>query len=171
MTKNDLLVTEYAPYYEAYIQKTEGLSAKSGLIENSERILSFLNSIPVEKQNFRYADGKWSIKEVIQHIIDTERVFSYRALCISRDDKTPMPNYDQDRYVENSQVEQRTIEELIKEYQSVRLSTISLFDSFDDKAMLRTGIAAGNNISVRAIIFILMGHEIHHCEILKARYL
>jgi len=171
MTKNDLKTDEYHDYYSDFIEKTEGLDLSSGLVKSRDKIIDFYNSIPESKAGFRYGKGKWSVKEIIQHHTDTERVFSYRALCISRGDKTPLPNYDHDAYVENCDVQNRSIKELIEEYKSVRSATIALFESFDLDALMHKGIAGGHYISVRAIAFILMGHEIHHCEVLRERYL
>jgi len=171
MDKNDLSLDEYSPYYKMYIESTEGLTIPSGLIESRDKTISFYNSIPLDKIHFRYAADKWNVKEVLQHINDTERVFCYRALCISRNDKTPLPNYDQDAYIENCDLSTQTIENLIKEYKAIRASTLSLFNSLTTKELIRTGVASGNTISVRAIAFILMGHEIHHCNILNDRYL
>ena len=114
---------------------------------------------------------KWTIKEIIQHIIDTERIFTYRALCIARKDKSLFPGYDQDDYAVNSEANNRSMISLMNEYKSVRLSSIILFESFSSEMLKRIGIASNSNLSPRAVAFITIGHENHHCEIIKERYL
>ena len=171
MTTDDLKDNEYDDYYKPYLLKASGFNLKSGLELNAKEISYFFENLSEDKANYRYAEGKWTVKEVFQHIIDTERVFSYRALRVSRNDKTALPGFDHDLYVENCNVEERTLKDLIREYQALRQSTICLFNSFTEKLLLRSGIASDSNISVRAIGFILMGHELHHCQILRERYL
>lgn len=171
MTKGDLAEKEYHPYYLPYIQKAEQLNLKEGLKINGDKTISFLEEISEEKLWFRYEMGKWTIKQIIQHLIDTERVFSYRALCISRNDKTPLPGFDQDLYVDNSEVNDKSIDDLMNDYKALRLSTILLFESFSENALLRIGTVSGNGLSVRAIGFIIIGHENHHCHIIRERYL
>lgn len=171
MTVNDLHAGEYNPYYETYLKKTNDVTLIEGLQNNMDAILSFLKSIPEGKLNFQYEIGKWTIKEMLLHIIDTERIFAYRALRIAREDKTFLPGFDQDAYVLPSKANSRSMQSLLDEYKTVRLSSIALFDSFDDKMLLQKGTASDSPISVRAIGFILIGHENHHCEIIKKRYL
>ena len=171
MTKNDLNASEYNPYYGTYIEKTGNLSLKDGLITSGEKTLSFLNSLPKDKLEFRYAEGKWTIKEIILHLMDAERVFSYRALRIARHDKTPLPGFEQDDYIVPSQANKRSLDDLINEYKAIRLSTVALFNSFSDDMLVQLGTASNSPVSVRAIGFIIMGHEIHHCEVIKERYL
>ena len=171
MTKNDLNASEYNPYYGTYIDKTGNLSLKDGLITSGEKTLSFLNSLPKDKLEFRYAEGKWTIKEIILHLMDAERVFSYRALRIARHDKTPLPGFEQDDYIVPSQANKRSLDDLINEYKAIRLSTVALFNSFSDDMLVQLGTASNSPVSVRAIGFIIMGHEIHHCEVIKERYL
>lgn len=171
MTKNDLNASEYNPYYGTYIDKTGNLSLKDGLITSGEKTLSFLNSLPKDKLEFRYAEGKWTIKEIILHLMDAERVFSYRALRIARHDKTPLPGFEQDDYIVPSQANKRSLDDLINEYKAIRLSTVALFNSFSNDMLVQLGTASNSPVSVRAIGFIIMGHEIHHCEVIKERYL
>jgi hypothetical protein len=171
MTKEDLSVGEYNPYYEQYIKKAGDVTISKGLKDNGDAIIAFLESISEEKLEFRYAEGKWTIKEIIQHLIDTERVFTYRALCIARKDKTLFPGYDQDEYAVNSEANNRTIHSLMNEYKAVRLATIILFESFSVDMLKRVGIASNSNLSPRAVAFITIGHENHHCEIIKERYI
>ncbi len=171
MTKDDLKNDEYSPYYKPYIQKTEGLNLKEGLKINGDKTIAFFESVPEDKLTYRYEVDKWTVKEIIQHIIDTERIFAYRALCIARKDKTLLPGFDQDLYVENCEVNHRSIHDLTNEYKAVRLATIMMFNSFNEQALLQNGNASNNNLSVRAVGFIIMGHESHHCEIITERYL
>jgi uncharacterized damage-inducible protein DinB len=171
MTSKDLKVDEYNSYYQSYLSKTNDVTLKDGLLNNSEAILIFLNNIPEDKHEYRYAEGKWTIKEMLLHIIDTERIFSYRALRIARQDTTPMPGYNQDAYVPPSKANERTFQSLINEYQAVRQSTIMLFNSFSEEMLLQIGTASDFPISVRALGFILIGHENHHSEIIRERYL
>jgi uncharacterized damage-inducible protein DinB len=170
MTKDDLKPSEFNPYYGTYIKKTSGLSLDS-LKSSGEKTISFFKSIPSDKLQYRYADGKWTIKEVIQHLMDAERIFTYRALRIARKDQIPLPGFEQDDYVLPSQANKRSIEDLIVEFKAIKAATVTLFDSFSDEMLMELGIASNNPVSVRAIGFIIMGHEIHHCDVISERYL
>ncbi|MFD2917742.1 DinB family protein [Psychroserpens luteus] len=171
MTKEDLAIDEYNPYYQQYIQKAGDATISEGLKENGDATIAFLESIPEEKLEYRYEEGKWTIKEIIQHLIDTERVFTYRALCIARKDKTLFPGYDQDEYAVNCEANNRSMYSLMNEYKTVRLASIILFESFSSEMLKQIGIASNSNLSPRAVVFITIGHENHHCEIIKERYL
>jgi uncharacterized damage-inducible protein DinB len=171
MTTNDLSIKEYNPFYQTYINKAQNINLKSGLLENFKQVYAFLNTIPENKLEYRYADGKWTIKEVIQHLIDAERIFSYRALRIARQDQTPLSGFEENEYVPASFANDRSIAELLGDYKAVRQSTISLFDSFTDVMLLEIGTASNSSISVRALGFITIGHENHHCLLIKERYL
>ena len=171
MNRLDLNSGEYNPYYGTYISKTGDLTLKDGLRISGEKTISFLEQIPKDKLEFRYADGKWTVKEVIQHLMDTERIFAYRALRVARKDKTPLPGFEQDDYIQPSHANKRSLEELINEFKAIKMSTCTLFDSFSEEMLLALGTASNNPISVRAIGFIIMGHEIHHCGVIKERYL
>lgn len=171
MTKNNLTKEEYNPYYETYISKAGSLPINEGFKANADIIVEFLTAIPKEKLEFRYAEGKWTIKEILQHIIDTERIFTYRALCIARRDKTSFPGYEQDDYVATCNANDRTMQQLIADYKSVRLATMHLFESFSEDMLTQIGIASDSRLSPRAVAHILLGHENHHCEIIKERYL
>lgn len=171
MTKDDLKPGEFNPYYGAYIQKTAGLSLRDDLKSSGEQTISFLKGISFDKLEYRYAQGKWNIKEIIQHLMDAERIFAYRSLRIARKDQTPLPGFEQNDYILPSQASNRSLEELINEFKAIKLATVSLFDSFSDNMLMSLGTASNSPISVRAIGFIIMGHEIHHCEVIKERYL
>lgn len=171
MTKDDLKAGEFNPYYGNYIKKTDKLTLKKGIKQSGDTTISFLQSIPKDKLDYSYAEGKWTLKEVIQHIMDTERVFAYRALRIARKDQTPLPGFDQDNYIKPSEANKRTIEDLIHEFKAIKMATVTLFDSFSEDMLMALGTASNNPVSVRAIGFIIMGHEIHHCDVIKERYL
>ncbi|MFT5243480.1 MAG: DNA-dependent RNA polymerase auxiliary subunit epsilon [Psychroserpens sp.] len=171
MTKEGLSVNEYNSYYEQYIKKAGDVTVTEGLKDNGDVTIAFLESISEEKLEFRYEEGKWTVKEIIQHLIDTERVFAYRALCIAREDKTLFPGYDQDEYAVSSQANNRSMYDLMNEYKAVRLASIILFESFSTEMLKRIGIASNSNLSPRAVAFITIGHENHHCEIIRERYL
>jgi uncharacterized damage-inducible protein DinB len=131
----------------------------------------FLKSIPSELLQHRYAPSKWSVAEVLVHILDTERVFQYRALRFGRGDGTPLPGFDQDAYVPESFSENRTIEDLVQEYQAIRESSLLLFKTFPEDRLMFRGTASGQGISLAALGFIICGHQKHHRNILRERYL
>lgn len=162
---------EYNPYYKVYIDKASDLDIVVGLKSNFDSALNFYSELPYEKHGYAYAKDKWTIKDILLHIIDSERVFSYRALRIARGDKTPLAGFEQDGYVASGKAKNRSLEDLLKEYKGVRLATILLFQSFDSKAILRMGEASGFPISVRALGYIITGHENHHIQVIKDRYL
>lgn len=164
---------EFAPYYKNYIQPfaTNGKSILENLLETQREFDSFLRKQPKEKHNYSYADGKWTVKEVIQHVLDTERVFCFRALSFARGEQQALPSFDQDSFVVNSFAQKRDYYHLLNEMQTLRESSAQLFHWFDDLALLNIGTAAGNPMSVRAIGFLLSGHQMHHLTILKELYL
>lgn len=164
---------EYAPYFGLYINPIEQkgfslLEALENVQKDFERALSYL---PIEKHNYAYDDGKWTVKEVIQHIIDTERVFCYRALSIARNDTTELPGFNQDTFVAFDNSFDRPYADLLEEMKVVRQSSVLLFKSFTKEALERIGIASKNKISVRAIGLVLSGHQLHHLKIIQERYL
>jgi len=163
--------TEYAPYYEKYVSRVPDGDIVANLGRQLEETLALINSIPEARGSFRYAEGKWSIKELIGHVIDSERVFAYRALRFARGDKTPLSGFEQDDFVRGADFDKRTLNDLADEYQHVRRSTISLFASLDESAWDRRGAANNNEVSVRGLAFIMAGHERHHIDILKTHYL
>lgn len=171
MTVNQLEVNEYNGYFQTYINKVGSHCLSEGLKKNGEAVVAFFNSIPEAKFNYKYSDDKWTVKEVLLHIIDTERIFAYRALRILRQDKTPLAGYEQDDYVKYYNCLNRTMSSLIKEYQSVRSATQTLFDSCDEDMLKNMGVASNSPVSARAIGFIIIGHENHHIDVLKERYL
>lgn len=162
---------EYAPYYGKYISLVPEGSIVSILGEQLNDTLSLLRSIPEAQSDKRYAPEKWSIKELVGHVSDTERIFGYRALRFARNDKTPLSGFDQDEYVRNAAFDKRQLNELAVEFEYTRRLNISLFQHLDSKAWQRTGIANDSEASVRALAFIIAGHELHHMKILRTLYL
>lgn len=163
--------TDYGDYYKNYISLVEEDDLVLALSASVLRSEEFWNSIPEEKGNYRYAEGKWSIKELLQHIIDTERIFSYRALAFARGEKTALPGYDENHYADNCLADSRPLHDMVEELALVRKSTIMLFKSFDESVLDNIGKASGSNLSVRAAGFIIVGHEIHHMNVVRERYL
>lgn len=171
MNSNQLPENEYAGYFSTYIKRVENAILQEELEICLHEFIRFVQNIPLDKFDYRYANGKWTIKEIIQHIIDTERIFAYRALRISRNDKTPLPGFDENNYVDNSNGNLRSIQDLLTEMAVVRQATLSLFKSFSEDQLLIIGTASENQISVRAIGFIIIGHQKHHQIIFEERYL
>jgi hypothetical protein len=163
---------EYAPYAIQYI----GLLPDDGLVlehlkNNLRMTRDFLLSLPVERLTYRYAEGKWTIKEIVLHIADDERIYSYRALRFARKDPTELPGFEQDDYARHSGANERTIHDLLEELSTVRAATISLYNGFGSAALTRAGVASGNHMSVRAIAYHIAGHELRHLNIIRERYL
>jgi uncharacterized damage-inducible protein DinB len=163
--------TEYAPYYGKYtalVPEGDILETLSSQLENT---LSTLRALSEEQAASRYAPGKWSIKEVVGHMIDGERIFTHRALRFARNDSTPLPGFEQDDYVGAGNFDRRSINDLIEEFEQVRRATLCLLRSLDEEAWLRRGIASEAEVSVRALAYITAGHETHHMQIIRERYL
>ena len=172
MKPNQLQSNEFASYYGNYIAQ---VSDEYTLIEELEislhRFIKFVQDIPMDKFDYRYAEGKWTIKDIIQHIIDAERVFAYRALRFARNDKTELPGFEENDYVDEAHGTKRSIMELLTELSAVRHATILLFKSFSQEQLLRIGIASENPMSVRAAGFVIIGHQNHHQKVFEERYL
>jgi len=158
-------------YYHKYINLAINDNLKSALERHQTELLSFLKNIPKKKWNYRYAEGKWSIKEVVQHIIDAERVFTYRALCFARKDQTPLPGFDENVFAANSNADDRTKKDLLKELRFVQASSVQMFDSFNEEQLSQPGIANEKPFYVQALAYIMVGHTLHHKKILEERYL
>jgi DinB superfamily len=163
--------TEYLPYYGKYVSLVPEGDILTVLGKQMEETIGLLNSIPESRANFRYAPDKWSIKELVGHVIDTERIFTYRALRFARNDKTPLPGYEQDDYIRNASFDRCKLTDLASELETVRQSTVFLFKHLDENAWMRRGLANDAEASVRALAHIIAGHELHHREILRSRYL
>ena len=163
--------TEYVPYYERYISLVTQGDVLEALEQQLKTTLNLLRGISESQADSRYAPGKWSIKELVGHLIDTERIFAYRALRFSRNDRTPLPGYEQDDYIRNAAFGQCKLADLASELEHVRQGNLYLFRHLDEEAWHRRGIANDGEISVRALAYIMAGHELHHMEILRTRYL
>lgn len=162
---------EYAIYYAGYLKNIEGEDVYELLRKQRDNFLEILSNVSEEKAGTAYAEGKWTMKQLLGHLIDTERIMSFRALCISRGEQQSLPGFEQDDYVSSGNFNSRKWNELIEDYKAVRNSTIHLFDSFDEEMFGKTGTANNYEVSVRALLYIILGHERHHINILMARYL
>ncbi|WP_420601294.1 DinB family protein [Flagellimonas sp.] len=171
MLVSDLLTSEYAPFYHNYILSVGKNNLITELENGRDEFVSFLEDVPDNKLTYSYAEGKWTLAELVLHVIDAERVFQYRALRFGRNDKTALAGFDQDIYVPQSNAGARKKQDIIEEYKTVRESTLSLFRSFGDEALKRVGMASGANMSARAMGFIICGHQAHHLRIVRERYL
>jgi hypothetical protein len=162
---------EYAPYYERYISLVRRDDVRGELEEQRRQTLLLLSGRSEADGDLRYAPEKWSVKEVLGHMNDTERIMSYRALRIARGDATPIEGYEQDDYVRNGPFARLALADLIEDYIAVRRATVSLFRNLDDVAWTRRGVANKNEVTVRALAYIIAGHELHHRGILEEKYL
>ncbi len=172
MRREQVSPLEYNAYYKNYIEQ---IALESELIvslkEGKLATMRFFENIPESKWNYRYAEGKWTPKEVLLHLIDTERIFAYRALRFSRNDTTSLPGFDQDNYVLHSHADGRHFSSLLDEYAATRNATILMFENLTKEMLQYIGTASGSSMSPRAAGFIVCGHEVHHCTILAERYL
>lgn len=171
MNSNQLPVNEYSSFQATYIAAISNVELLEELEIALHDFIRFIQNLPMDKFDYRYAEGKWTIKDIIQHIIDTERIFSYRALRISRGDTTPLPGFDENDYAKATNANQRSIQDLLTELSAVRHATLLLFKSFDQEQLLKIGISSGSEVSVRAIGFIIIGHQRHHQKVFEERYL
>jgi uncharacterized damage-inducible protein DinB len=161
---------EFAPYYATYIN-TVSENVLGELEHQVTAFPAFLESIPEEKGYYAYAEGKWTVKQLVGHMIDTERIMAYRALRIARNDKTPLASFDENEYVANASFNNRSLESLSGEFAAVRIANIHFFKALSEEEYSRKGIASNNPVSVRALLYILVGHANHHRKILEERYL
>lgn len=162
---------DYADDYEKYISLVPQGDVVATLGQQLEATLALLRELPEEKGDFRYAEGKWSVKELVGHVCDSERVFGYRALCFARNDQTPLPGFDQDTFVNGARFGERQLSELIEELEYVRRANLFLFRQLNDEEWRRRGEANGQEVSVHALAYCMAGHELHHMQILRTRYL
>lgn len=163
---------EYPAFYQTYI---DALDDKGNILTQMETSLCVfekeLSEIESDKQEYRYADGKWTIKEIVQHLIDTERVFVYRALRYSRKDKSMLLSYDENMFVANYEINKRNYDNLLNEFSLLRRSTILMFQNFDDEILDMEGKVGENTFTVRALGYICSGHVLHHLKVIRERYL
>lgn len=163
--------SEFAHWYAGYIAQTSGNDFMEALQSADEELNELLGNLSDERAERAYAPEKWTIKDLLQHLIDSEWIFAYRALRFARKDTTDLPGFDHDGYVEPAAANQRKIKELLADQSHLRQATIALFKSFTNQALLQSGTANGNKVSVRALAWIIAGHQLHHLEIIKERYL
>lgn len=170
MNSNQLPENEYSAFNGTYIKALDNVDLLEELEISLHDFIKFVQNIPLDKFDYRYAECKWTIKEIIQHIIDAERIFAYRALRISRNDQTPLPGFEENDYVNNTTGNNRSIQELLTEFSAVRHSNLLLFKSFSDEQLTRMGIASNHSVSVRALGFLIIGHQKHHQRVFQERY-
>ena len=161
---------EASSFYFKYIDQIEGDNALDAMQRQYFMATNFYQKLPESKWAFRYEEGKWSIKQVLLHVIDTERVFNYRAMRIARGDTTPMPGFSENSYADHSRADDRSPISLIEEYKSVRMSTYSFFENLSPDVLNFHGIANDYSVSCRALAWILAGHEFHHLNVIQERY-
>lgn len=159
------------PYFKNYVKQIEETDLLQALRISGHRMQELVHSIPLAKSDFSYAAGKWTVREVLCHLMDTERVFAYRALRFARNDKTPLEGFDENAYAPVANASGRDLKKLAHEMSNLRASTLDLFGSFTEEMLTRKGVASGKEISVMALGFVIAGHETHHCKIFKERYL
>jgi hypothetical protein len=163
--------TEYAPYYAGYVAAVPDGDLLALLERQGAETVALLRSLTESEGAYRYAPDKWSVKEMIGHVIDAERVFTYRALRIARGDRTPMPGFDQDLWVRGSNAARRPLADLAAELEALRAASVALFRGLDDESLAQRGVASNFEVSARALAWIVAGHERHHRRVLHDRYL
>ena len=171
MNSSQLSVTDYPAYFSTYINAVGNVDLIEELEISVHRLIKFIQNIPMGKHDYSYAEGKWTIKDIIQHLIDAERIFSYRALRFARNDKTELPGFEENDYAAIANGSQRTLIDLLSELAVVRQSTLALFKSFNEEILSRKGIASNKAVTVAAIGFVIIGHQNHHQRIFQERYL
>jgi hypothetical protein len=162
---------DYAPFYETYVSLVPEVDLLDAMHGSLEEIRETLESIAQDKADYAYAEGKWTVRELLQHIIDTERVFSYRAICIARGEQQPLPGFDENAYASLADVSHRSLKEMKEELLALRSSVYLMFRGFNNAMLERTGTASGKPITVNALGYICIGHIRHHSRILRERYL
>jgi hypothetical protein len=163
--------SEYLPFYETYIALVPDGDVVATLANQMNETQALLRSLPASVATYRYAPDKWSVNELVGHLIDSERNFAIRALRFARNDATPLPGFEQEDYVRNANFDAYPLVDLASELESLRQSTVFLFRHIDEEAWMRRGVANNAEVSVRALAYIIAGHELHHREILGSRYL
>jgi hypothetical protein len=158
-------------WYHGYIKLVQGNDFLGEMKKQTPDMIRFLKKIPAAKWNFRYAKGKWTLKDLLQHMIDAERIFAYRALCFARQDQTPLPSFDENMYADNARTAKREWKDMVEELKLVRQANEIMFSSFDKKQLSTIGTASGKQFSVNDIGYIMVGHLAHHLNIIRERYL
>jgi uncharacterized damage-inducible protein DinB len=162
---------DYPEYYDKYISKVISQDPLRELKRSKQQMLNMMRRLSRKQLAYRYEEGKWTIKEILVHIMDGERVFSYRALTFARQDQTELPGFDEKSWAPNSKATARKTRSILKEYSALRDSTIALFDNMDKEMLNSTGTANGNKISVRSLVYVIAGHEIHHMGVIRDKYI
>ncbi len=162
--------TEHAEYYARYVACVPEGDVLAHLRQQAEATRTILQGVSETRAAHRYAEGKWSIKQVVGHMLDTERVFGFRALAFARRDPSPLPSMDQDAWVDAAAFDARPFASIATEFRAVRAATVAMFASFTQDVLMRTGIASGNPFTVRSLVWIVAGHELYHLRILAERY-
>ncbi|PEJ57560.1 squalene--hopene cyclase [Bacillus sp. AFS002410] len=162
---------EYNPHFKGYIGLVPEGHLRDILRKQLEESISFFKAISKEKSEYRYAEDKWSIKEVLGHLVDCERIMCYRLLAIARGDQSPLPSFDENAYNENAKFNRLELEQIINEYETVRLATLSLLANLSDETLELEGTVLNHPTTPRAIAYIIAGHELHHLKIINERYL
>lgn len=162
--------TEHAPFYATYISKVAPGDVVESLRAQAVGTLSWLGRLAESQGAIRYAPDKWSVRQVIGHLLDAERVFTFRAMCFARADATELPGFDENAYVANARFDDRSLAGLVAEWRAVRDGSIAFFDTLNAEEFVRSGVANKKPISVRALAWIIAGHEVHHVAILRERY-
>jgi uncharacterized damage-inducible protein DinB len=157
-------------YFSYYIEQVDYQNVIEALTINKDVVLNLYKNMSEEQKSFRYELGKWSPHEILGHLTDTERIFGFRALCIARGEKQSLPGFDENQYAEAAKFSEVSFESLLEQYRLVREGSIALFSSFTEETASQIGVANGNSVSARALVFMIAGHEIHHLKILKERY-
>jgi len=171
MKPSEITPNEYNSYFKRYVDLVDDIHLDTALSQGMNETLSFFENLPKSSETYRYAEGKWTPKEILMHIIDTERVFAYRALQFARTENANLQGFDQDIFADNAKVNDRELKDLLNEYRSVRGASIALFNSFDDTTLARGGKASGNDLTVRAAGFLICGHERHHINVINEKYI
>ncbi|WP_308637979.1 DinB family protein [Paenibacillus silvisoli] len=162
---------EYGAHFGTYIALAPDGDLQQHLLTARSQTAELFTSLTEEQAAYRYAEGKWSVKEVLGHIADTERVMSYRLLRIARGDQTPLPGFDENTFVAGASFDDRTVAELVEDYEAVRGATLSLLRGLSPGAFLRKGTASNTGITARALAYVIAGHELHHLNVVRERYL
>ena len=170
MTTGQPLETEYAPYYRDYVGQVTEEDILPVLRSQLDTLDVLLGRVTPDRETYRYAEGKWSIREIIGHLIDGERVFGHRAFCIARGEKQNLPGFEQNDYILTAPYDRLDLEDLLSEFRLVRLSNLAMLRNLDGEAWARMGTANDNQVSVRALAFIIAGHVRHHMGVLRERY-
>lgn len=162
---------EYGDFYERYVKLSNNVPLIDQLLSNAEEMKNLFLGLSDKDALYRYEVGKWTLKQVFGHMMDTERIFNYRALCVARGEPKPLPGFDQDLYMKQTNFNDQSLDQIQDQYQSTRQSTIALFSSFSDEELLRRGTISDYLFTVRATGYVITGHELHHLNIINERYL